>query len=31
MTQVLGSPWSDHTRYQMKIATYQALTELGSD
>ena len=31
MTQFLGSPWSDDTRYHMKIATYQALTELGSD
>jgi len=28
MTQFLGSPWSDETRYSMKIATYQALTEL---
>ena len=31
MTQLMSSPWSDDTRYQMKIATYQALTELGSD
>jgi len=31
MSQFLGSPWSDETRYNMKIATYQALTELGSD
>lgn len=31
MTQFLGSPWSDATRYHMKIATYQALTKLGSD
>lgn len=31
MTQVLGSPWSDATRFNMKIATYQALTELGAD
>ncbi len=30
MTQVLNSPWSDATRYQMKIATYQALHELGN-
>jgi CubicO group peptidase (beta-lactamase class C family) len=30
MTQVMSSPWSDHTRFQMKIATYQALTRLGS-
>lgn len=29
MTQVRGSPWSDHTRFGMKIATYQALTELN--
>ena len=29
MTQVLGSPWSDPTRFGMKIATYQALTKLG--
>ena len=28
MTQLMGSPWE--TRYKMKIATYQALTELGS-
>ena len=28
MTQVLGGPHSDEIRYQMKIATYQALTEL---
>jgi CubicO group peptidase (beta-lactamase class C family) len=27
MTQLIGSPWE--TRYQMKVATYQALTELG--
>lgn len=31
MTQLLGSPWSDDTRYHMKIATYQALTELNGD
>lgn len=31
MTQVLGSPWSDATRFNMKIATYQSLTELGAD
>ncbi len=31
MTQFLGSPWSDETRFNMKIATYQALTELTSD
>jgi CubicO group peptidase (beta-lactamase class C family) len=31
MTQVMGSPWSDHTRFQMKIATYQALTRLGNN
>ena len=31
MTQVLGSPWSDATRFNMKIATYQALIELQAD
>ena len=31
MTQFLGSPWSDPTRFQMKVATYQALTELNGD
>jgi CubicO group peptidase (beta-lactamase class C family) len=31
MTQFMGSPWSDDTRYHMKIATYQALTTLNSD
>jgi CubicO group peptidase (beta-lactamase class C family) len=31
MTQFLGSPWSDPTRFAMKIATYQALTEIGAD
>lgn len=31
MSQIMGSPWSDPTRFNMKIATYQALTELGSD
>jgi len=31
MTQLLGSPWSDDTRYHMKVATYQALTELNGD
>lgn len=31
MTQLLGAPWSDETRFNMKVATYQALTELGSD
>jgi CubicO group peptidase (beta-lactamase class C family) len=30
MSQVLGSPWSDYTRYNMKIATYQALGSLQS-
>ncbi len=29
MTQLMGSPWE--TRYKMKSATYQALTELGAD
>lgn len=28
MTQLLSAPWD--TRYQMKIATYQALTKLGA-
>jgi CubicO group peptidase (beta-lactamase class C family) len=28
MTQVMWAPWP--TRYQMKVATYQALTELGN-
>lgn len=28
MTQLMGRPWE--TRYKMKVATYQALTELGS-
>ena len=31
MTQLLSSPWSDDTRYHMKIATYQALTKLNGD
>ena len=31
MSQVMGSPWSDATRYRMKIATYQALSELQVD
>ena len=31
MTQLMGSPWSDETRFHMKIATYQALTELSAD
>jgi len=31
MTQFLGSPWSDPTRFQMKVATYQALTEINAD
>ena len=31
MTQVLGSPWSDATRFNMKIATYQALIQLLAD
>ena len=31
MTQLLIAPWSDATRFQMKVATYQALTELGAD
>ncbi len=32
MTQLMGSPWSNETRFNMKIATYQALTKLnGAD
>ena len=31
MTQFIGSPWSDETRYNMKIATYQALTDLNGN
>ena len=31
MTQFLGSPWSDPTRFQIKVATYQALTELNGN
>lgn len=31
MTQFLGSPWSDPTRFQMKVATYQALSKLNGD
>lgn len=31
MSQVMYAPWSDENRYNMKIATYQALTELGAD
>jgi CubicO group peptidase (beta-lactamase class C family) len=30
MTQVLGTPHSDRHRFDLKVATYQALTELGS-
>lgn len=29
MTQVLGTPHSDRHRFDLKVATYQALTELG--
>lgn len=31
MTQIIGSPWSDQTRFNLKVTTYQALTDLGSD
>ncbi len=31
MTQFMASPWSDETRFNMKVATYQALTELGPE
>ena len=31
MTSFLGSPWSDQTRFLMKSATYQALTEIAAD
>lgn len=31
MTQLLVAPWSDATRFNMKVAVYQALTELGAD
>lgn len=31
MSQIMGSPWSDATRFSMKVATYQALTDLHSD
>ena len=30
MTQVLGTPHSDRHRFGLKVATYQALTDLGS-
>ena len=30
MTQVLGTPHSDRHRFDLKVATYQALTDLGS-
>jgi CubicO group peptidase (beta-lactamase class C family) len=30
MTQVLGTPHSDRHRFDLKVATYQALTELGN-
>ena len=31
MSQFMASPWSDETRFNMKVATYQALTELNSN
>jgi CubicO group peptidase (beta-lactamase class C family) len=30
MTQVVGTPHSDRHRFDLKVATYQALTELGN-
>ncbi len=30
MTQVLGTPHSDRHRFDLKVATYQAITDLGS-
>ena len=30
MTQVMGTPHSDRHRFDLKVATYQALTELGN-
>ena len=30
MTQVLGTPHSDRHRFDLKVATYQALTDLGT-
>ena len=30
MTQVMGSPHSDRHRFDLKVATYQALSDLGS-
>jgi len=30
MTQVVGAPYSDELRFAMKVATYQALTELDN-
>ena len=30
MTQVLGTPHSDRHRFDLKVATYQALTEIGN-
>jgi CubicO group peptidase (beta-lactamase class C family) len=30
MAQVLGTPHSDRHRFDLKVATYQALTELGN-
>ena len=30
MTQVLGTPHSDRHRFDLKVATYQALTDLGN-
>ena len=30
ITQVVGTPLSNRHRFDLKVATYQALTELGS-
>jgi hypothetical protein len=30
MTQVMNAPYGDELRFDMKVATYQAITELGS-
>jgi len=29
MTQVMGAPYGDALRFDLKVATYQALTQLG--
>ena len=30
MTQVIGAPYSDRLRFDLKVATYQALSTLGA-